>query len=211
MEEFNNLFLSLKRMSPQNPSVATNVYQVIQYCKLGVILLLLTPVAKLSQTQKLMYFKPLGFCVYRLRQRLQCVHVGIWELEKIPGFPTLPQAHGLKTKQGDFLFWWLVTLGCLKSPDEEPCREPRWDVLPSKAVSLLLECPASILCCLQLWEDGEALFAAGESFCKWFIPRGAPSLCEVRNPDFVWSSPVLSMWIPVTGRAGREEGSDLCR
>lgn len=65
-------------MSPQNPSAITSVYshhQVTQCCKLGVILLLLTPVAKRSQTQKLMYFKPLGFHVYR--QRLQCVHVGI--------------------------------------------------------------------------------------------------------------------------------------
>lgn len=62
--------------------------------------------------------------------------------------------------------------------------------------------------------DGEAVTAIGNllllgCYCNLFIPRGAPLLCEVRNPAFIRSSAILSIWIPVTGRTGREEGSAL--
>lgn len=116
----------------------------------------------------------------------------------------------------------VATLGCWKSRNEEllralQCPELRRDLLlPRKAV------PCSGVPCLDSLLPGsvegmEKLFLLLGICCCWgrFLHLihswGAPTLCGVRNAAFIWSSAVLSFWVPVTGRTGRGKGADCVK
>lgn len=136
-----------------------------RWCKLGVTLLLLTPVAKQSQSQKFMSFKALGFCVYRLRQKLQCVKgLSCWCCNLGAGkdsrVSSLSMSSWIENQGTRSFLVLLVTLGCLKSEIEELLRALQCVLssggmcFPGKPCSLPLGCPAGsrarILCSLEV-------------------------------------------------------------
>lgn len=98
------------------------------------------------------------------------------------------------------------------------CPELRWDVLPRKAVL-----PAPGVSC---WQQGPDSLLPGSVKGMQKLLRGNLLLlgkvtatylflgehpCCVRSEILLLSGAVqlLSIWIPVTGRTGREEGSDV--